>query len=51
VQKACQYLLFTGLRVKEIAYELGIEDPFYFSRMFSRIMGSSPNEYREKRIQ
>jgi AraC-like DNA-binding protein/mannose-6-phosphate isomerase-like protein (cupin superfamily) len=51
VQKACQYLLFTSLRVKEIAYELGIEDPFYFSRMFTRIMGSSPNEYREKRIQ
>ena len=50
VQKACQYLLFTNLRIKEIALEVGIEDQFYFSRMFSRIMGSSPNEYREKRI-
>lgn len=51
VQKACQYLLFTTLRIKEIALELGIEDQFYFSRMFTKVMGTSPNEYREKRIQ
>jgi AraC-like DNA-binding protein/mannose-6-phosphate isomerase-like protein (cupin superfamily) len=51
VQKACQYLLFTSLRIKEIALELGIEDQFYFSRMFTKVMGVSPNEYREKRIQ
>lgn len=50
VQKACQYLLFTNLRIKEIAYELGIEDPYYFSRMFTKIMNISPNAYREKRI-
>ena len=49
VQKACQYLLFTNLRVKEIAYELGIEDQSYFSRLFTKVMGISPNEYREKR--
>lgn len=50
VQKACLYLLFTNLRIKEIAFELGIEDQYYFSRMFSKVMGLSPNEYREKRI-
>jgi AraC-like DNA-binding protein len=50
VQKACQYLLFTDLRIKEIAMELGITDQYYFSRMFSKVMGLSPNEYREKRI-
>ncbi|MDH7464382.1 AraC family transcriptional regulator [Chitinophagaceae bacterium 26-R-25] len=49
VQKACQYLLFTDLRVKEIAGKIGIYDPYYFSRMFSKIMGISPNEYRIKR--
>lgn len=51
IQKACQYLLFTTLRVKEIAMELGIDDPFYFSRLFTKVMGSSPNSYRDKRIQ
>ena len=50
VQKACQYLLFTDLRVKEIADKLGIEDPYYFSRMFSKLMGMSPGTYRTKRI-
>ncbi|MFT4019525.1 MAG: AraC family transcriptional regulator [Agriterribacter sp.] len=50
VQKACQYLLFTKLRIKEISQEVGIEDQYYFSRMFTKVMGLSPNEYREKRI-
>ena len=49
VQKACQYLLFTNLRIKEIAEQLGIEDPYYFSRMFKSVMGLSPKEYRIKR--
>lgn len=50
VQKACQYLLFTQLRIKEISQELGIEDQYYFSRMFTKVMGISPNEYRSKKI-
>jgi AraC-like DNA-binding protein len=50
MQKACQYLLFTGLRVKEIASELGMEDPYYFSRLFTKVMGVSPENYREKRM-
>ncbi len=49
VQKACQYLLFTNLRIKEISLELGIEDQYYFSRLFTKIMGIAPNEYRERR--
>jgi AraC-like DNA-binding protein len=48
-QKACQYLLFTDLRVNEIADKLGIEDPYYFSRMFTKILGVSPVKYRSKR--
>lgn len=49
VQKACQYLLFTDLRIKAIAYELGMEDQSYFSRMFTKVMGVSPGAYRERR--
>ena len=49
IQKACQYLIFTDLRVKEISYKLGINDPYYFSRLFTKVMGVSPNEYREKK--
>lgn len=49
MQKACQYLLYTELRIKEISDKLGIEDPFYFSRMFNKLMGMSPNQYRVRK--
>jgi AraC-like DNA-binding protein len=49
VQKACQYLQFTNLQVREIAYKLGIDDHFYFSRFFSSVMGQSPLEYRKRK--
>lgn len=49
VQKACQYLHFTNLQIKEIAYKVGICDPYYFSRFFSNIMGVSPLEYRNRK--
>jgi AraC-like DNA-binding protein len=51
IQKACQYLLFTNMRVKEISAELGIDDQYYFSRLFTKVMGIAPNHYRIKRIQ
>ncbi|WP_235526157.1 AraC family transcriptional regulator [Pedobacter sp. Leaf216] len=34
IQKACSYLQFTKLRIKEIAFKLGIDDAFYFSMFF-----------------
>jgi AraC-like DNA-binding protein len=49
IQLACQHLLFTHNKIKVIAYELGIDDPYYFSRLFKRVMGVSPEEYRDKR--
>jgi AraC-like DNA-binding protein/mannose-6-phosphate isomerase-like protein (cupin superfamily) len=48
IQKACQYLLFTNMTVKEAAASLGVEDPYYFSRMFSKFMGTSPVQYRKR---
>jgi len=48
IQKACQYLLLTNMTVKEIAVQLGIDDQYYFSRMFSKLMGHSPIEYRKR---
>src|SRR5690606_3702235 len=49
IQKACQYLQFTKFRVKEIALKIGIEDQYYFSRLFTKIMGVCPSDYREQR--
>lgn len=50
IQKACQFLQFTALRIKEIAFKLGIEDQYYFSRLFTKTMGYSPSEYRNQKV-
>jgi AraC-like DNA-binding protein len=48
IQKACQYLAFTSMTVKELAFYVGVEDQYYFSRMFTRLMGISPSAYRKR---
>ena len=48
IQRACE-LLRTGERnVRDIASELGFEDPYYFSRIFKRIAGMAPEKYRKQ---
>ena len=47
LQKACQFLEFSDMHVKQLSYYLGFNDPFYFSRLFSKYMGVSPLEYRK----
>lgn len=46
IQHAAQLLALTDLRVEEIAEAVGLEDPFYFSRLFKKVMGQSPRHFR-----
>ena len=46
IQEACKLLSFSMQKVNEIAKEVGYEDAYYFSRVFKKTMGKSPNEYR-----
>jgi AraC-like DNA-binding protein len=46
MQKACQLLYAPGVRVKTVANDLGYDDPHYFSRIFKKYIGTSPEEYR-----
>lgn len=46
IQKASELLTTTNLRISEVGEMLGICDPYYFSRLFKRIMGVSPRAYR-----
>lgn len=46
IQRACQLLDTTELRVVEVAEALGWSDAFYFSRCFRKITGTSPRAYR-----
>ena len=51
VEHACKLLKTTDLKVNMICYKVGIEDPLYFSRLFSKVMGMSPTDYRLKERQ
>jgi AraC-like DNA-binding protein len=48
IQAASKDLYFSNLPVKDIAVSYGIEDPYYFSRLFKKIMGVSPMKYRSQ---
>ena len=46
IQRACQMLDTSNLRISEIGERLGWEDPLYFSRCFRKITGKSPKSWR-----
>ncbi|NDV64266.1 AraC family transcriptional regulator [Bacteroides sp. 224] len=48
IQRACSYLQFTELKIKEIAFKLGFFDPFHFSKAFVKEMEITPKEYRKR---
>ncbi|HSB97270.1 MAG TPA: AraC family transcriptional regulator [Spongiibacteraceae bacterium] len=50
MQHACQLLDTTQEPVKRIANRVGYEDPHYFSRLFKRVIGVSPQQYRLHRL-
>lgn len=43
---ACRYMQHTAMNIAEIAELCGFHDANYFSRLFSREMGMSPQQYR-----
>jgi len=46
IEKAKNKLLGCSSTIQEIAYELGFQDSFYFSKLFKKKTGMSPSEYR-----
>jgi len=46
-REARRLLAGGSLTVKEIARQVGYEDPLYFSRAFRKRVGMSPMEYRQ----
>ncbi len=46
-REACRELAYTRKRAETIGYELGFQDPSYFSRAFRRVVGVSPLQYRQ----
>ncbi len=47
IEHACTYLRQNYLKTYEIAYKVGFKDEKYFSKVFKKIKGQSPSEYRK----
>ena len=51
LQKAEDFLIFSELKINEIAISCGFPDEFYFSRLFKKYYGISPLNYRKEHFQ
>ncbi|MFT5757609.1 MAG: AraC family transcriptional regulator of arabinose operon [Alteromonadaceae bacterium] len=47
IQRACLQLDNSNETIKYIAENLGYNDPYYFSRLFKKVTGMSPKQYRD----
>lgn len=47
IEKACTLLQNTDLSIKVVAKSIGYSDPLTFSKIFKKIKGESPKNYRE----
>lgn len=49
IQYACNLIDNTDIKINQVCHKIGIEDCYYFSRLFTKIMGTSPREYRNQK--
>ena len=50
LEKSKELLSITDLPISEIAYEIGFNDPLYFTRFFKNNTGHSPTKYRTENM-
>ena len=48
IEEAKNYLIYSQMRITDIASSVGFNDANYFSRVFTKIIGISPSEYRRR---
>ena len=46
IRYACRLLDDTDMKVNSLCHKVGISDPYYFTRLFTKIMGATPTAYR-----
>lgn len=50
ITEAKNLLLGSDCNISEVAYELGFEDPAYFTRLFKKETGISPNQFKKHQL-
>ncbi len=50
VSNACKYLIETDLGISEIAYECGYKTASNFNKLFKKLIGTTPKEYRRNAL-
>jgi YesN/AraC family two-component response regulator len=45
INKAKEMIMATHMHFNEISYLVGIDNPYYFSRLFKKIVGKTPSQY------
>lgn len=49
MKKAKELLEDESFMIKDVASQVGIDDQFYFNKVFKKVYGIAPSEYRKKR--
>ncbi len=49
LDSACELLNITDLPIGDIAHRVGLDNAYYFSRIFHKRIGSTPSEYRQSK--
>lgn len=50
VEKAKELLMFTEMSIGDIAFEIGLQDSLYFTRLFKSKTGIPPSKYRSEKL-
>jgi AraC family transcriptional regulator, arabinose operon regulatory protein len=48
IEHACKLIRLTDLKMYEIGKTIGYDDPYYFSRIFKKNIGISPQQYKKQ---
>lgn len=50
IDVAKELILNPSKSISQVAYELGFQYPQHFTRLFKKIVGQTPNEYRTQEV-
>ncbi len=50
MQEACRMLSLTDMKINQICYKIGIINPYYFTRLFTKTIGITPSLYRKSKM-